>query len=215
MVSNVMTFVQRQKIKSKYEEKRLYELVSGILDRILAVVFLIITLPILFFCMILIRLEDGGPVLYSQNRVGKEGDLFVVYKMRSMYIAESESDNGLAITKVNDPRITRIGKFIRMTRIDEIPQLLNILIGNMKLIGPRPLVEEQIIEYVNDLPEFVDRLAVKPGVTGWAQVNGGNDVTPREKLFFDIEYIKNRGLQMYLKVILKTVWVVLSGEGAR
>lgn len=213
MSANVLRINEKQKFNTKYEEKRLYEFISGLIERLLAFIFLMLVFPALILLMVLIKLEDGGPVVYSQNRVGKDGRLFVIYKMRTMYVNEN-SDNFIE-TRQNDNRITKVGKFIRSTRIDELPQLFNILIGNMKLIGPRPLVEKQIIEYTNELPEFVDRLVVKPGLTGWAQVNGGNEITPKEKLFFDVEYIKNRGFRIYMKVIFKTVWVVLSGAGAR
>ena len=200
-------------IKSKKEEKWLYEATTGLLDRLMAFIFLIISLPILIFFAVLIKFEDGGPIFYCQDRVGKGGYPFVVYKMRSMCV--DHAGNGASETEMNDPRITKIGRVMRLTRIDEIPQLLNILLGSMKLIGPRPLVPEQIIKYSNELPDFVNRLVVKPGVTGWAQVNGGNEVVPKEKLCLDIEYIENRGFLMYMNIVLKTIWVVLSGDGAR
>ena len=210
---NVMIEIKNQEMKSSKEEKWLYEMITGLLDRLMAFIFLIATLPILITFAALIKIEDGGPIFYFQNRIGKDGRSFVVYKMRSMCV--DSTGNGSVETEVNDPRITKVGKVIRLTRIDEIPQLLNILLGNMKLIGPRPLVLEQVIEYSDELPDFMNRLAVKPGVTGWAQVNGGNEVTPEEKLRLDLEYIENRGFSMYIGIIFKTIWVVLTGDGAR
>lgn len=211
--TNVVMSVEKIEYSIIIPQKRLYETITGLLDRLMALVLLIISLPILLLFAVWVKLEDGGPILYYQNRIGKDGNPFLVYKMRSMSVDNGKQNS--TETEINDPRITKVGKIIRLTRIDELPQLLNILLGNMKLIGPRPLVPEQIIEYSKEIPEFINRLAVKPGLTGWAQVNGGNENTPKEKLELDIEYIKKRGILIYINIIFKTVWVVLSGDGAR
>ena len=198
----------------RVKRKPVYDVVSRLFDILLSFISLIIALPIVLIVAIAIKLEDGGPVLYSQIRMGKNGKKFTVYKMRSMRVDGAEN-RSLSETAINDSRITKVGKFIRVMRIDEIPQLINILVGQMKLIGPRPLVPEQIEEYSKELPEFINRLAVKPGLTGLAQVSGGNDLLPDEKLTLDVEYIEKRGFSLDLKIILKTVGVVLSGDGAR
>jgi len=195
------------------KHKPVYEFISRFFDIFLTLISLVIALPIFLIAAIAIKLEDGGAVLYKQVRTGKNGQVFVIYKMRSMCVMGKETE--FSETCVNDPRITKVGKFIRRTRIDEIPQLYNIFVGNMKIIGPRPLVPEQIDEILEYLPEFVNRLAVKPGLTGLAQVSGGNDLTPEEKLFLDVEYIENRGLIMDLKIVFKTVMTLFSGDGAR
>jgi len=213
MFVDVTTIIEKTEYSIIIQRKWLFETITGLLDRLMALVLLIVTLPILFFFAIWVKLEDGGSVLYRQNRVGKDGRIFIVYKVRSMCV--DNSGKGSTETEVNDSRITKVGKIMRLTRIDELPQLLNIVLGNMKLIGPRPLVPEQVIKYSKEIPEFVNRLAVKPGLTGWAQVNGGNENTPEEKLNLDLEYIEKRGFRIYINIILKTIWVVLSGDGAR
>lgn len=197
------------KIKGKF----IYELISGLIDKMMSLIALIIALPLILLIVLAIKLEDGGSILYSQTRLGKNGRLFKIYKFRSMQIDAEK--NGAQWAQAKDNRTTKTGKFIRKTRLDEIPQLYNILIGDMKLIGPRPERPELAEKFYKALPEFVNRLAVKPGLTGWAQVNGGYDITPTEKLVFDIEYIENRGLFLDLKIILKTIKVVLTGDGAR
>ena len=195
------------------KQKPIYEAISRLFDVILSFVSLVIALPFILLTAIAIKTEDGGPVMYSQERVGKNGKVFIIYKMRSMCI---NADNiGSSETDIDDQRITKVGRFIRKTRIDELPQLANILLGHMKIIGPRPLVAEQIDEFSQENPEFVNRLVVKPGLTGLAQVNGGNDMGPVEKLQYDLGYIRNRGFVIDLKIIVKTVLVVLTGDGAR
>ena len=128
---------------------------------------------------------------------------------------DAEKIGGAQWAEKDDPRITKIGRFIRKTRIDELPQLVNILKGDMSLIGPRPERPELTYEFEQDIPGFIDRLLVKPGLTGWAQVNGGYDITPAEKLVLDLEYINNRSIMLDMKIILKTAKVVLTGDGAR
>lgn len=115
----------------------------------------------------------------------------------------------------DDPRVTKIGKFIRKTRIDEIPQLFNILKGDMSLIGPRPERPELTYEFDKEIPGFIERLSIKPGLTGLAQVNGGYDISPKDKLKWDMIYIKNRSILLDISIVLKTVGVVFTGEGAR
>ena len=197
----------------EYRVKPLYDIVSRVIDLLLSFISLVIALPIVLIAAIAIKFEDGGPVFYSQDRLGKDGRIFTIFKMRSMKI-DAEA-NGIQWAETEDNRITKVGKFLRKTRIDEIPQLYNILIGHMKIIGPRPERPELAEEICVDLPQFANRLAVKPGLAGLAQVSGGYDLTPAEKLALDIEYIEQRGFLLDMKIILKTVGVVISGKGAR
>jgi len=195
------------------KDKPVYDAVSRLFDIFATLVSLVVGLPIVLIAAVAIKIEDGGPVLYSQARLGKGGKVFTIYKMRSMRV--DAEVNGAQWTDTDDDRITKVGRFIRKTRIDEIPQLYNILVGNMKIIGPRPERPKLAEEFCVDLPEFANRLAVRPGLTGLAQVNGGYDLTPAEKLAWDVEYIQNRGLWLDLKILLKTIGVVFSGNGAR
>lgn len=197
----------------QFEEKVFYDVATEWLGRVMSLISLVFALPIIFLIAIAIKLEDGGPVLYRQRRVGKNGELFTLYKLRSMVVNDERSE--FVETHVDDPRVTKVGKFIRKTRLDELPQLLNVLRGDMKLIGPRPLVPEEVEEILKELSEFVNRQVILPGLTGLAQVNGGNDLTPAEKLALDMGYVKGRGIAMDVKILIKTVGIVWSGDGAR
>lgn len=162
---------------------------------------------------ILIKLDSDGPVLYRQERLGKNGKPFMLYKFRSM-ILDAEAD-GPQWAKVNDDRCTKIGYVLRQSRLDELPQLINILKGEMSLVGPRPerpYFYEKFEEYI---PGFSNRLLVTPGLTGWAQVNGGYNLGPEEKIIYDMEYISKRSLWMDVKCILLTFGVIFSHDGAR
>lgn len=191
-----------------------YSIYKRILDIASSLCGLIIGIPLVIIFGIAIKLEDRGPVFYKQERLGKDQKQFFVYKLRSMR-TDAEKIGGAQWAEKDDPRITKVGKFIRKTRIDEIPQLVNILFGDMSLIGPRPERPELTYKFNKDIPGFVNRLVVKPGLTGWAQVNGGYDISPAEKLKWDIDYIKNRSIMLDLKIIFKTVKVVFTGDGAR
>lgn len=192
---------------------RLYSLFVLFIDISFSIVGIILTLPILLVVAILIKLEDRGPIIYTQKRSGKDGKEFTIYKIRSMKL---ESPNRLiGWTDKNDNRITNVGKVIRRTRIDELPQFINILKRDMSLIGPRPEVPELTKKFNEEINGFTNRLKVRPGLTGWAQVNGGYDLTPREKYQKDMYYIKNRGIKLDIIILFKTVKVIISGNGAR
>lgn len=198
---------------SKVKNGKVFEAYQRFFDILLSLIALLPSLPFFIVFAILIKLEDGGPILYKQERLGRYGGEFYVYKMRSMRVDAEKF--GAKWAEKDDPRVTRIGKFIRKTRIDEIPQLWNILNGDMGIIGPRPERPCFVKEFNEKWEGFVDRLAVKPGLTGWAQVNGGYDMKPDEKLIYDIYYIKNRNVLMDIKIIFMTVRVIFTGEGAR
>lgn len=191
----------------------IFDFYQRILNILLSLIGLAIGIPLVIIFGIRIKIEDNGPITYKQERLGKGGKRFYIYKLRSMRTDAEKF--GAQWAEKDDPRITKVGRFIRKTRIDEIPQLFNILKGDMSLIGPRPERPQFTEQFNREIPGFINRLAVKPGLTGWAQVNGGYDMTPAEKLVEDIYYIKNRSVLLDFKIIFKTVAVVLTGDGAR
>ncbi|GAB4334031.1 MAG: hypothetical protein Kow0037_12480 [Calditrichia bacterium] len=184
-------------------------------DLLIALPLFIFLLPMWIFVSIAIKLDSRGPVIYSQERVGKDGKTFRIYKFRSMYSDAEKMGPQLATS--GDPRITRVGRFMRKTRIDEIPQLLNVIFGHMSIIGPRPERPYFIEKYKKIIPFYLNRLKVKPGITGLAQVMTGYDESiedVREKLKWDLEYIENRhSIMLNLKILWKTVAVVLGARG--
>ncbi|MDU1598309.1 sugar transferase [Peptostreptococcus anaerobius] len=192
---------------------KLFEACQRTVDIVLSLIGCIIGIPFIIIFGLLIKIEDGGPITYKQERLGRYGKEFYVYKLRSMRTDAEKF--GAQWAEKDDPRVTKVGKFIRKTRIDEIPQLWNILKGDMGIIGPRPERSFFVKEFEEKYDHFVYRLAVKPGLTGWAQVNGGYEMDPGEKLVYDLEYIRNRSLLFDIKIILKTVAVLFTGDGAR
>lgn len=194
-------------------EKRLYFKIKRWTDIIISIVGLIIGAPFILIFGLLIFLESPGHVIFKQNRVGKNGKIFTLYKLRSMRLDAEK--NGQKWADKNDNRILKVGKFIRKSRIDEIPQLINILKGEMTLIGPRPEIPKFTLEFNEQYPGFINRIKITPGLTGLAQVSGGYDMQPNEKLEKDIEYILNQSFKLDLKIIVETIRVVLTGDGAR
>lgn len=185
-------------------------------DICFSLLLLVCTLPILLITALLVRLESPGAIVYTQRRVGFLGQEFTVYKIRSMR-QDAEKDGAVWASK-NDARVTRIGKFIRKTRIDELPQLINVLRGDMSIIGPRPERMDFVKELEEKLPYYAVRHTVKPGITGWAQVcypYGASFEDSRYKLEYDLYYIKHLSLLLELKIVLKTIGVVLFPKGAR
>jgi len=193
---------------------KVYLSVKRLTDIVASLIGLIISLPILLITAVAIKLESSGPVIFKQQRVGLNGKEFTIYKLRSM-VKNAEAKTGPVWAKKNDMRVTKVGKFIRKTRIDELPQFVNILKGEMSLVGPRPERAVFIEEFSKDYPHFEDRLLVKPGVTGLAQVTGGYELTPHQKARLDLLYIRRQGLWLDIKVLLQTVRVVIFGDGAR
>ena len=179
----------------------IFDFYQRVLNIILSLIGLAIGIPLVIIFGIRIKIEDNGPITYKQERLGKGGKRFYIYKLRSMRTDAEKF--GAQWAEKDDPRITKVGRFIRKTRIDEIPQLFNILKGDMSLIGPRPERPQFTEQFNREIPGFINRLAVKPGLTGWAQVNGGYDMTPAEKLVEDIYYIKNRSVLLDFKIIFK------------
>ncbi|MGL5821543.1 MAG: exopolysaccharide biosynthesis polyprenyl glycosylphosphotransferase [Sarcina sp.] len=202
-----------KKLQNTLSISKGYLIVKRIFDIIFSLIGLVLCIPIILLTVILVLLESKGNPIYSQERVGSNNKIFAMYKIRSMRLDAEK--NGPQWASNNDPRVTKIGSFIRKTRIDELPQLWNVLKGDMSLIGPRPEREIFYQEFEKTIPNFRERLRVKPGITGYAQVNGGYDLKPQEKLKLDLIYINNLTLSNELKIILKTFRVLLTGEGAR
>jgi lipopolysaccharide/colanic/teichoic acid biosynthesis glycosyltransferase len=188
-----------------------------ILKRLVDTVLAFLGLAILFIPMIIIalviRLDSPGPALFMQERLGKDGRPFIMVKFRSMRM-DAEA-NGPQWAQKNDNRCTKVGRFLRKSRLDEIPQLVNILMGEMSFVGPRPERACFYDEFETYIPHFRQRLLVCPGLTGHAQVNGGYELKPEEKIVYDMEYIAKRSLKMDIQCIWKTVLVVFSHDGAR
>ena len=185
--------------------------VKRIVDFVIAFICLIIFSPLFLYCYIAIKREDGEPVIFRQERIGRFGKPFYIYKFRSMKV-DAEKDGVARLASKNDDRITPIGKFIRMVRIDELPQLFNILKGEMTFIGPRPERPEIIKQYLEDMPEFVYRTKVKAGLAGYAQVYGKYNTTPYDKLKLDLFYIENYSVWLDIKLMLLTLKILFKPE---
>ncbi len=192
---------------------RLYKRVFSFLLGGLA---LLITGPLMLLVALAIRLDSRGPAIFRQKRVGEHGRLFTVYKFRSMRDGSDKEE--LRPAEFGDPRITRVGKWLRRTRLDELPQLFNIIKGDMAFVGPRPFVPEQEEECAAAIPFYRERWLVKPGATGWAQINRGYNATledNREKLAYDLFYIKNVSVGLDLFILFSTIKILLLGKGGR
>jgi sugar transferase (PEP-CTERM system associated) len=186
-------------------------------DIVCALVLFVVSAPVMLLASLLIKLEGRGPVLYLQERVGLNGRPFKVAKFRSMRL-DAEGDGQPRWASTNDDRVTRVGKIIRRLRIDELPQLFNVLKGEMSLVGPRPERPYFVDQLTQDIPYFAVRHSVKPGLTGWAQVRyqyGATIEDAQQKLQYDLYYVKNHSLFLDLVILLETVGVVLTGKGAR
>lgn len=184
-------------------------------DVFVSFIALIVTLPITVIVSIAIYLEDRGPIFYSQIRIGKDGVPFKIYKFRSMCVdadkkkiklKDKNEIDGAMFKMTNDPRVTRVGAFIRKHSIDELPQLFNVLIGNMTIVGPRPPLSEEVDKYTNYDKK---RLIVKPGCTGLWQVSGRNALDFDEMVELDIRYIQNASLLLDIKICFKTIWIMI------
>ncbi|MDA1779226.1 MULTISPECIES: exopolysaccharide biosynthesis polyprenyl glycosylphosphotransferase [unclassified Bacillus cereus group] len=195
------------------ETRTIYGFIKRCLEIIFSLLLLILTSPLILCIGILVKMESPGPIFYKQERIGTGNKPFMILKIRSM--RNDAEKKGPQWANQNDPRVTKIGAFIRKTRIDELPQLINVLKGDMAIIGPRPERKIFIDQFEKEIPDFQMRILVKPGLTGWAQINGGYDITPREKFELDMYYIENESLKLDVLIFIKTIKVVFTGNGAR
>ena len=187
------------------------------LDILVSAGVLLLALPVMLLAAVAIKLDSPGPVFYRQERVGRGGRGFMLLKFRSM-VVDAEQAGAPQWATQRDPRVTRIGRFMRLTRIDELPQVLNVLRGDMAFVGPRPERPAFVETLGRVIPHFHDRAQVKPGITGWAQVNypyGASVEDSRMKLAYDLYYVKRRSLFLDLLILIATVRVVLFQEGSR
>ncbi len=198
---------------------RLRKVSKRTVDVIVSTALILLAWPIMLLVALAIVLEDGvsAPILYRQKRVGEGSKLFRVLKFRSMSV-DAEADGKAVWAKKDDKRVTRVGAFLRKSRLDELPQVFNVLRGEMSLVGPRPERPEFVDELRKKIPYYAERHAVKPGITGWAQLRysyGASEEDAAEKLQYDLYYIKNQSLMLDILIILQTVEIVLWGKGAR
>ena len=232
-VTELLTFLERESGRVRvdvlnpswiifgegYRRGSLRQLSSRALDLIASAVLILVSLPAIVATVIAIKLEDGlrAPVLYRQERVGFGGRIFKLMKFRSMRI-DAEAPGEARWAQKDDPRVTRVGAVIRRLRIDELPQILNVLRGDMSLVGPRPERPEFVAELSKKIPYYFERHCLKPGITGWAQLcypYGSSEVDAVEKLQYDLYYIKNNSLLLDLVILVQTAEVALFGKGAR
>ncbi len=215
---------EKEKLSFKYRVGELMKkdpppkefFLQRLIDLFASILMFLLFLPSWIVVAIAIRLESKGGVLYTQERVGEGGRIFKIYKFRSMF-SDAEKRSGPTLATHNDPRITRVGGILRRTRIDELPQLVNVIKGDMSLIGPRPERPYFVEKYDKEIPRYLERLKVKPGLTGFAQVETGYDESLEDvkiKVEYDLYYIAHRdSFKLYFKIMLKTLWVVLTAKG--
>lgn len=197
----------------KLKEKKIYAFFKRVFDILFALLCgIVCAIPMLIIAAA-IRISSPGPAIYAQERLGLNGKPFTIYKFRSMGL-DAERD-GPQWAEANDSRCTTIGRVIRKSRLDELPQIWNILVGDMSVVGPRPERAYFYEKFETYIFGFSKRLMVKPGLTGYAQVNGGYELRPEEKLVYDIQYIENRGFWLDMKCILMTVKLIFTQKGAR
>ncbi|PVE67206.1 sugar transferase [Priestia megaterium] len=197
----------------KKEFPLFYSLCKRVCDIAISLMALAVLLPVILLFALIVMIETPGSPFFLQERLGQSGRPFTIMKLRSMY-SDAEK-NGAQWAVKNDSRVTKVGKLIRQTRIDELPQLWNVLKGDMSIVGPRPERAVFIEEFQKTLPAFSQRLAVKPGLTGWAQINGGYELTPAEKLELDLYYIHHTNIRFDVKIMMKTLRVIVTGDGSR
>lgn len=204
------------------EEKKVYEFVKRIMDLVGSILGLVVLSPIFLVLAIIVKIDSPGPVFFAHKRLGHNGKLMKIYKFRTMVINAEELLNNLSPEQKeefarnfkleNDPRITKVGNFLRKSSLDELPQLLNILKGELSIVGPRPIVEKEIKNYGIYSEKL---LTVKPGLTGNWQANGRSDTTYEERVEMDMQYIDNRSIWLDIKIIFKTFSAVIKKQGAR
>ena len=188
--------------------KKVYTVFKRFMDIVLSIIGLIIISPILLIVSLAIKIDSKGPVIFKQERIGKDGKVFKIYKFRSMVVGAEKMGTGV-YSKKGDNRVTRVGKFIRITSIDELPQLVNILKGEMSFIGPRPVLTYHPWKYEEYTPEQLKRFEVRPGVTGLAQIHGRKQVEWEKRIKYDVEYVEKLSLWLDIKIFFITIYKVL------
>ena len=189
-------------------KKNIYLKIKRLLDIVFSFVGIIILSPIFLIVAIAIKIDSKGPVIFKQKRIGKDGKEFYIYKFRSMIVGAEKIGTGV-YSKKGDSRVTKVGNFIRMTSIDELPQLVNILKGEMSFIGPRPVLTYHPWKYEEYTEEQLKRFEVRPGVTGWAQIHGRKDVEWHKRIELDVEYVNAISFLLDLKIFFKTIYNVI------
>lgn len=207
-------------VKEKIEKKRLQFFIKRILDIILSFIGIIVLIPVYLIVSIAIKLDSKGPILFKQVRVGKDGKEFIIYKFRTMEVS-AESKRQLDIDPENmdnfifqsksDSRITKVGKSLRSSSLDELPQLFNVFCGTMSLVGPRPEIPDVVQYYPKD---YCQRLLVLPGITGLAQISGRGEIELGKTIFYDLTYINNFSVWFDVKILFETLFKVFKKEGA-
>lgn len=217
-------YITNDKSVKLEDKKKIYNFIKRLSDIILTWIALIVLSPIFLIIAILIKIDSKGSVFYKHKRIGKNGEYIYLYKFRSMYSDSKERlEKLLEDSKIkkeweenfkldNDPRITRVGKFLRKTSLDELPQLINILTGDMSIVGPRPIIDGEIEKYGKNKAKF---LSVTPGLTGWWACNGRSCTSYKERMDLELYYVDNRSLKLDFKVIIKTFISVLKRDGAK
>ncbi|CUP47593.1 glycosyltransferase [Clostridium baratii] len=212
---------ERIALHEDHLKMELYYFFKRFIDVIGAFLGIVVLSPIILIISILIKLDSNGPILFSQDRVGKDKKVFKMYKFRSMVVnaeelksklKEQNEMSGPMFKMKEDPRVTKIGKFIRKTSIDELPQLINVIKGEMSLVGPRPSLPKEVEQFE---PWMMERFQVKPGLTCYWQVYGRNDIDFEDWMKLDIKYVRERNIFIDLKLIFKTVFVLFGDDSAR
>ena len=200
-----------------FRRSRIDDVAKRMLDVVVSAIGCLLSAPLVAILAALIRLDSPGPVFFRQERVGKNGRVFALVKLRTMRV-DAEATTGPVWARLADPRATRVGRILRRTRLDELPQFFNVLLGDMSLVGPRPERPAFVVQLQEQIPFYMYRQVLKPGITGWAQVcfpYGASIEDAREKLEYDLYYIKNRSFFLDLLILVQTVQVVLFGRGSR
>lgn len=196
--------------------KKFHIISKRIFDLVFSIIGILVLLPMLILIAVLIKLDSKGPVLFIQSRLGLNGQVFKILKFRSMIVNAEFTGTGI-FNYNNDPRETRVGKILRNYSLDELPQIFNIFIGNMSFVGPRPPITYELGNYDDFTPDLKFRFLLKPGITGYSQINGRNELNWNQKIIFDNEYIKDFykwGIILDIKVILITIYKVVKKEGS-
>jgi len=217
-IDKEMTEAQRQSVNNDgnrgMEDSMPYSIIKFVTDYLFSICFLLVLFPLLLILAIIIRVSGKGPVIYSQDRIGKDGRPFSIYKFRTMVF---DAEKGIpALSASNDERVTIIGKFLRKYRLDEIPNFINVIKGEMSVVGPRPERVFFINQIVKSAPQYIELHRVKPGITSLGQVRYGyasNVNEMIERLDFDLYYMKNRSLWLDLKILILTIGTVFRGKG--